>query len=110
MATIDAARAAALSLPEAEEHDHFGRPSFRVRGKIFATVRPDEGRAVLKLPPGEQTALFDHPEIYSAARWGKLVWTFVVLDLVDDRELAGRLRSAWSVVAPKALLKRLELP
>jgi hypothetical protein len=31
-------RSLALALPETVEQDHFGNPSFRVRGKIFATV------------------------------------------------------------------------
>jgi hypothetical protein len=31
-------RELALALPQAEEHDHHGRPSFRVTGKIFATL------------------------------------------------------------------------
>jgi hypothetical protein len=45
----DEFRAIALSLPEAVELPHFGRTSFRVRSRIFATLRPDEQRAVLKL-------------------------------------------------------------
>jgi hypothetical protein len=40
MIAIRDVRALALSLPEACEQDHHGIPSFRVRGKIFATV-PD---------------------------------------------------------------------
>jgi hypothetical protein len=36
------ARAVALSLPEAVEQDHHGRPSFRVGGKIFATLWTDD--------------------------------------------------------------------
>ena len=36
--TADEARALALSLPEAVEQDHHGRPSFRVGGRIFATL------------------------------------------------------------------------
>lgn len=36
------ARAFALALPGAEEADHWGNPSFRVGGRIFATV-PDPG-------------------------------------------------------------------
>jgi len=36
------ARSLALSLPEATEQDHHGMPSFRVRGKIYATVPDDE--------------------------------------------------------------------
>jgi hypothetical protein len=38
----DEARDVALSLPEAVEQDHHGRPSFRVGGKIFATLWSDE--------------------------------------------------------------------
>ena len=32
----------ALALPDAVEQDHHGRPSFRVGGKIFATLWDDE--------------------------------------------------------------------
>jgi hypothetical protein len=32
----------ALALPEVTEEPHFHLSSFRVRGKIFATVPPDE--------------------------------------------------------------------
>jgi hypothetical protein len=27
-----------LETPEVEEHDHFGKPSYRVKKKIFATL------------------------------------------------------------------------
>ena len=36
------ARKFALSLPEATEEPHFEKSSFRVRGKIFATVPEDQ--------------------------------------------------------------------
>ena len=42
MATVTDARRLALALPEAVEQDHHGRPSFRVGGKIFATIWDDE--------------------------------------------------------------------
>ena len=35
---LDTARRFALSLPETSEEPHFEKSSFRVRGKIFATV------------------------------------------------------------------------
>ena len=38
--THDDIRVLALSLPEAQEHPHFDRSSFRVRGKIFITLPP----------------------------------------------------------------------
>jgi len=38
MVTAEQVRQCALGLPEAFEADHHGRPSFRVAGKIFATL------------------------------------------------------------------------
>ena len=40
-------RTFALALPETTEEPHFNYSSFRVRGKIFATVPPDESDNVL---------------------------------------------------------------
>ena len=40
-------RTFALALPETTEEPHFNYSSFRVRGKIFATVPPDESDKVL---------------------------------------------------------------
>ena len=37
--SLDDLRRLALALPEATEQDHHGKPSFRVGGKIFATLR-----------------------------------------------------------------------
>jgi len=47
--TCAAMRKLALALPEAEERAHHGHPDFRVRGKVFATLWPDERRAVVRL-------------------------------------------------------------
>src|SRR5690349_7953723 len=41
-ARLNQVRKLALALPEAVEQDHFGRPSFRVRGRIFATLPDSE--------------------------------------------------------------------
>jgi hypothetical protein len=45
--TPDEARHLALALPEAVEQDHHGFPSFRVRGRIFATLPDDTTLRVL---------------------------------------------------------------
>ncbi|MDQ1368923.1 MAG: hypothetical protein QOF20_1276, partial [Acidimicrobiaceae bacterium] len=42
MTTLDEARAVALALPEVATQDHHGIDSFRVRGKIFASVPDDD--------------------------------------------------------------------
>jgi hypothetical protein len=98
-------RALALALPEAEEHDHFGRPSFRVRGKIFATLLVDERRTNLKLPREEHEALVaSDPETFGTVTWGPQIRTSVRLDRVDPAELAELVEEAWRTVAPKRVV------
>jgi len=64
------ARAIALAMPEADEQDHRGHPSFRVRGKIFGTLWPAEHRAVLKLPLDIQAGLVGgEPTAFSLNAW-----------------------------------------
>jgi hypothetical protein len=53
----DEARRLALALPGAVEADHHGRPSFRVAGKIFATLRDDNHLNVMLDEPGILTAV-----------------------------------------------------
>ena len=107
---MDAAdlRRLALALPEAEEHDHFGRPSFRVRGKIFVTL-PEPGRANLKLPREEHEALVaSDPETFGTITWGQLIRTSVLLERVGAGELAELVEEAWRGVAPKRLVAALD--
>lgn len=60
MVSAERVRQLALALPEAVERDHHGRPSFRVGGKIFATLW-DEGRMnVMVDDPGIRTAVQAH--------------------------------------------------
>jgi hypothetical protein len=102
---VDELRALALALPEAEEQDHFGRPSFRVRGKIFATVLAGTGDGAhvnLTLPREEHEALVaSNPAVFGTVTWGTLVRTSVLLAAVDPGELAELVEEAWRKVAPK---------
>jgi hypothetical protein len=108
---LDDLRALALALPEAEEHDHFGRPSFRVRGRIFMTVVADEARCNLKLPREEHEALVaQRPEIFGTVTWGRLIRTSVRYEQVAPAELAELLEEAWRAVAPKRLAASLDAP
>jgi hypothetical protein len=98
-------RSLALALPEAEQHDHFGRPSFRVRGKIFATVHEDGRGANLKLPRHEHEALVGaRPDVFGTVTWGQLVRTSVVLAAVEPGELAELIEEAWRTVAPQRVV------
>ena len=102
---IAAFRAVALALPETVELPHFERTSFRVRRRIFATLREADGQAVLKLPREEQAALVAmHPEVYAVTPWGHQGWTSVDLGRADSGELRELILEAWRNVAPKRLV------
>lgn len=95
----------AIALPEVVEQDHHGRPSFRVAGKIFATLW-DEGHMNVMLDgPGIQTAVQGNPEACEEFWWGKqLRAVHVTLDRADEALAAELLTDAWEQKAPRRLL------
>ncbi len=99
-------RALALALPAAEEHPHFERPSFRVKGKIFAVLHEREGRVVLKLSiPDQSFALSSHPDVAEACAgaWGLQGWTSFRMKGLPLAVFQSLLHAAWLQVAPKNL-------
>lgn len=105
--TIDDIRALALSLPEVQEHPHFDRASFRVRGKIFVTLPSGDERIVLKLPVEIKEVLrdTDSEAWVSLGGWDKGGWTQLEIGRMESAKLADLVRLAWRQVAPKALFR-----
>jgi hypothetical protein len=106
--TTDDFRRIALALPEAEEKSHFGKPDFRVRNRIFASLPPG-GHAVLKLTPEEQAMLTEaEPDIFRPVKggWGRQGWTEVTLSAADETTLRSACLMAWRNAAPPAIRKR----
>ena len=104
--TTEQARRLALSLPEAVEQDHHGRPSFRVGGKIFATLWDDEHLNVMLDEGGILTAVHEDPQAYEQVWWGKkLAAVRVHLPRVEPEALGELLEEAWELRAPKRLLR-----
>ena len=100
------ARRIALSLPDAVEQDHHGRPSFRVAGKIYATLWDEEHMNVMLDEPGIHTAVEAHPEICSEVWWGKrLSAVRVDLRAAGEDLLADLLADAWERRAPARLTR-----
>jgi hypothetical protein len=96
MLTPDDARRLALSLPDAVERDHHGRPSFRVDGKIFATLWDSEHMNVMLDEPGIHTAVEAHSGICADVMWGKrLAAVRVDLRAADEPLLSELLADAW---------------
>lgn len=72
--TANQFRKLALALPEATEGEHMNHPDFRVAGKIFATVWPDDRWGVVKLTVEEQsTVCASEPSVYQPVQggWGR---------------------------------------
>jgi hypothetical protein len=105
MLSRDQARKLALSLPEAVEQDHHGRPSFRVAGKIFATLWDENHMNVMLDEGGILTAAHAEPATCTEVWWGKrLAAVRVNLRRADAEMLAGLLTDAWEGKAPRRLL------
>lgn len=107
MVDASTVRRIALGLPEAVEQDHHGRPSFRVGGRIFATLW-DAGHVNVMLDePGIRTAVEDDRQGREEVWWGRRL-AAVRLDLgaTDADEVAELLADAWDGKAPKRLLAR----
>ncbi|MBO0701115.1 MAG: MmcQ/YjbR family DNA-binding protein [Zavarzinella sp.] len=104
-------RALALSLPEAVESAHMDHPDFRVRGKIFATLGPDETWGMVKLTPDQQKLFVrTEPAVFEpvAGRWGRRGATRVRLEAATEPAVRQALIAAWRNTAPKRLAKQLE--
>jgi hypothetical protein len=79
---------------------------FRVRGKIFVTVPPDERHVHLFVAePQRETALAMHPEFLEKLMWGaKVVGLRVYLPAAKAAVVKELIHLAWNNKAPKRLL------
>jgi hypothetical protein len=109
--TADDFRSLALSFPEAVEASHMDHPDFRVRGKIFATLGPQEAWGMVKLTP-EQQAVFvrTEPEVFQPVNgaWGRRGCTHVRLEAANEASVRQALEAAWRNTAPKRLMQQLD--
>ena len=108
MTTLARARKLALALPEVTEEAHHDMESFRVRGRIFATVPDDTHLRVMVDEPEIRAAVAENPEACQEFYWGKRL-ACVVVDLRRaDPELVGELLTdAWIRKAPRKLVDEL---
>ena len=93
----DDARRLALSLPDAVEQDHHGRPSFRVRGRIFATLWTPTDMNVMAGEDLILSAVDRAPECCTRFMWGRrLAAVQVSLPAADPELLEELLHAAWA--------------
>lgn len=112
----DVLREIMASLPETEEFVSHGFPTFRVRGKIFATYTINlhgDGRVALNLmaPAGAQAAFVKtRPTTYFVPPYvGPKGWLGVELDKgLGWETVRGHVRDAYEIVAPRELVRAIE--
>ncbi len=102
---LSQARKYALSLPETNEEPHFDYSSFRVRGKIFATVPPSGDYLHIFVDDDQRAPLIAaEPDKYAPLHWGaKVVGLRVVLATANAATVNRLLLQSWLRKAPKRL-------
>ncbi|MEW2527340.1 MmcQ/YjbR family DNA-binding protein [Streptomyces sp. NPDC047071] len=107
MVTADDVRALALALPGAEEKAAWGRPTFRVGGKVFAALADDDASMGVRCPREERDELIAaEPEKFflRPGHDDRYDWLRVRLSaLADTAELRDILADAWRQRAPRRL-------
>jgi hypothetical protein len=107
MVSQEQARRIALALPEVIEQDHHGRPSFRIGGRIFATLWDEEHTNVMLDEDGVRTAAQSHPDLCDEVWWGeRLAAVRVDLRGADADLVTEPYADAWEAKAPKRLTSR----
>ena len=106
MITADELRQVVRSLPEAEERETWGHPTFRVRDRMFAAMSDDGQEASVKATKEEQTALISAaPETFGIPAYvGRHGWVSIQLATVNPAEFRELIVEVWRQTAPKRLV------
>lgn len=104
-----AVRAAALALPEVVEAPHHELSSFRVRGRIFATVPDDAHVRIMLDEPDVLAAIAEAPASCERLWWGsRLAGVVMTIRTARIEVVRGLLAVAWLRRAPAALAASVE--
>ena len=110
MADWKTVRKIASSFPEVEASVE-GRPSWRVRGKLFAweARERDGGGLAVRVDREEKQLILDaNPEVYfTSPHYHGYPGVQIRLELIEEQELRERLEDAWLIQAPKRLAAQL---
>ncbi|MCX4834147.1 MmcQ/YjbR family DNA-binding protein [Streptomyces sp. NBC_00006] len=100
-------RTVALSLPDTTEKVAWSMPTFRVAGKMFATVPEDETSIAVRCPKEErdELVLAEPDKFWIADHEASFAWVRVRLAVLEDpAELRDILADSWRQAAPTRLL------
>ncbi len=98
-------RRIALGMEGAVEASHMNHPDFRVNGKIFATIHPDNAQGMVKLTPEQQERFIrEQPGTFhpAAGAWGRQGNTMVTFEQANDDAVGEAMTLAWQNLARAA--------
>ncbi|MFF6998877.1 MmcQ/YjbR family DNA-binding protein [Streptomyces sp. NPDC008313] len=101
-------RRIALSLPDTAEKIAWSMPTFRVAGKMFATLPEDETSIAVRCPKEERDELAraEPGKFWIAGHEAVFAWVRVRLAALEDAgELRDILADSWRQSAPARLLE-----
>ncbi|NBE56486.1 MmcQ/YjbR family DNA-binding protein [Streptomyces boluensis] len=107
--TSDDVRAAALALPQTTEKIAWSMPTFRVAGKMFATLPEDESSIAVRCPKEErdELVLAEPRKFWIADHEAQFAWVRARLAALEDAdELRDILADSWRQAAPTQLLEQ----
>jgi hypothetical protein len=114
---VQRVRQICFTLPATEERLSHGEPTFFVGKKVyamFANNHHNDGRIAvwLPVPDGAQAMLTEaSPRTFFKPPYvGVRGWVGIVLEQIEDDELAIHLRKAWELIAPKKVRALLTPP
>ena len=93
------------TLPEAEESTSYGTPAFKVKGRLFARLRDDDGGLALWTDDKEGLLADDPAVFYTTPHYDGHPMVLVRLPAVSERELRELLTDSWRLRAPAKVLK-----
>lgn len=96
----------AATLPEVEEGTSYRTPALKVRGRLMARLREDDGSLVVRTAFDRRERLLrDQPAVFHLTdHYVEHPWVLVFLDVVTDDDLRACLEEAWRLTAPKRLV------
>ncbi|MFI6349101.1 MmcQ/YjbR family DNA-binding protein [Streptomyces sp. NPDC050560] len=108
MPDADDVRRTALALPETAEKTAWSMPTFRVAGKMFATLPEDETSMAVRCPREErdELVLAEPGKFWIAGHEAAFAWIRVRLSALDGTaELRDILADSWRQAAPPRLVE-----
>jgi hypothetical protein len=99
----------AASFDSVEIAPHFEKESFRVKGKIFATLNPTGNMLCVKLTAKDQDAFaqFKPEAVYPVPNsWGRQGWTFVDFTAIPREMVKDILSAAYYTIRDKRLIRK----